>query len=164
MTSEPVPGPMSGSELASSDTALLETLILQAPVAFAFYGADLRYRRINRMLAEINGLPMEAHIGHRPAELLGDLGVAVEARLRQVMETGAVVTDDDFSAVSPVTGELRHYQSQWFPARTGRRGRPGRRGAGLRRHRPAAGRTRRCAAASSAPSSSSGPPRRWRRR
>ncbi len=118
MTSEPIPGPMSGSELASSDTALLETLILQAPVAFAFYGADLRYRRINKMLAEINGLPMEAHIGHRPAELLGDLGVAVEARLVQVMETGAVVTDDDFTAVSPVTGELRHYQSQWFPART----------------------------------------------
>ena len=117
MTSEPTPDPISGSELSSSDTALLETLILQAPVAFAFYGPDLRYRRINRMLADINGLPMEDHIGRRPAELLGELGVAVEQRLRQVLDTGAVVTDDAISVATPVTGELRHYQSQWFPAR-----------------------------------------------
>jgi PAS domain S-box-containing protein len=104
-------------DLLTSDTALLETLILQAPVAFAFYGPDLRYRRINRMLADINGLPMADHIGRRPAELLGDLGVAIEERLRQVLRTGEVVSDDDFNALSPVTGELRHYQSQWFPAR-----------------------------------------------
>ncbi len=117
MTSELTPDPISGSELSSSDTALLETLILQAPVAFAFYGPDLRYRRINRMLADINGLPMEDHIGHRPAELLGELGVAVERRLREVLETGAVVTED-ISVATPVTGELRHYQSQWFPARS----------------------------------------------
>ena len=74
MTSEPTPDPISSSELSSSDTALLETLILQAPVAFAFYGPDLRYRRINRMLADINGLPMEDHIGRRPAELLRRAG------------------------------------------------------------------------------------------
>jgi PAS domain S-box-containing protein len=103
--------------LSPADTALLETLVLQAPVAFAFYGPDMRYRRINRMLAEINGLPMAAHIGHRPSELLGELGVKVEERLREVFETGDVVTDDDFTALSPATGELRHYQSQWFPAR-----------------------------------------------
>ena len=86
-------------------------------MAFAFYGPDMRYRRINRMLAEFNGLPMAAHIGYRPSELLGELGVKVEERLREVFDTGDVVTDDDFTAASPVTGELRHYQSQWFPAR-----------------------------------------------
>ena len=53
--------------LSPADTALLETLVLQAPVAFAFYGTDLRYRRINRMLAEINGLPMADHVGQLPA-------------------------------------------------------------------------------------------------
>ena len=59
-----------------------ETLILEAPVAFAFYDTDLRYRRINRMLADINALPMEAHIGRRPSEILPDpLGAAIEARL-----------------------------------------------------------------------------------
>ena len=93
--------PETDVDLLTSDTALLETLILQAPVAFAFYGPDLRYRRINRMLADINGLPMADHIGRRPAELLGDLGVAVEERLQQVLRTGEVVSDDDFNAAVP---------------------------------------------------------------
>jgi PAS domain S-box-containing protein len=104
--------------LASSDSALLETLVLEAPVAFAFYDNDLRYQRINRMLADINALPMEAHLGRRPSELLPDpLGAAIEDRLNEVLRSGAALADDDFTALSPLTGELRHYQSQWFPAR-----------------------------------------------
>jgi PAS domain S-box-containing protein len=104
--------------LASADTALLETLILQAPVAFAFYGPDLRYRRINRMLADINGLPMADHIGRLPSDLLGDLGVKIEQRLREVLDTGETVVDEHFSADSPLTGRRHYYESQWFPARS----------------------------------------------
>ena len=66
--------------------------------------------------------------------------------------------------VSPVTGELRHYQSQWFPARAEGRSRHRRRGAGLRRHRAAAGRRGAASQRASAPSSSSGRRRRWARR
>ena len=118
----PAPGEVT-EVLARSDTALLETLLLQAPVAFAFYDTDLRYRRINRMLAEINGLEMAAHIGHRPTQVLpSPLGEMVEDRLREVFETGVVVADPDFTVTSPVTGDLRHYESQWFPA-TGEGGR-----------------------------------------
>ncbi len=110
-------GAYAGQGLESSDSALLETLVLEAPVAFAFYDTDLRYRRINRMLADVNGLAMADHIGRRPSEVLdGELGLAVEARLREVLETGRVVEDDDFTALSPVTGELRFYESKWFPA------------------------------------------------
>jgi PAS domain S-box-containing protein len=101
-----------------SDLALLETLVLEAPVAFAFYDAELRYRRINRMLADINNLPIESHIGRRPSEILPDpLGPAVERRLQEVLRTRATVVDDDFVARSPRSGELRYYESQWFPAR-----------------------------------------------
>jgi PAS domain S-box-containing protein len=111
------PSPVGREPLAPSDSALLETLLLEAPVAFAFYDTDLRYRRINRLLAEINGLPMAAHIGHRPSEVLPrELGTAVEEMLRQVLRTGLVIADDDFTVESPVTGEPRHFQSQWFPA------------------------------------------------
>jgi serine phosphatase RsbU (regulator of sigma subunit) len=110
---------LTGQErFALSDLALFETLILEAPVAFAFYDTDLRYRRINRMLADINALPMEAHIGWRPTEVLPDpIGAAIEARLTEVLATGAVVSDDDFTATAPSTGELGHYESKWYPAR-----------------------------------------------
>ena len=109
--------PEHDGELEASDTALLETLVLEAPVAFAFYDAQLRYRRINRMLADINGVPMHEHIGRRPTEVLADpLGSAVEARLTQVFASGEVITDRDFTTVEPATGEERHYESKWFPA------------------------------------------------
>ena len=105
------------AHLEESDTALLETLILQAPVAFAFYDTGLRYRRINRMLADINGVAMAEHIGRRPTEVLpAALGEAVEQRLREVLDTGLVVQDDDFTAKSPVTGEMSFYESKWYPA------------------------------------------------
>ena len=105
-------------QFEQSDSALLETLVLEAPVAFAFYDTDLRYRRINRMLADINGVPMADHIGRRPTDVLPPaLGAAVEMLLTEVLRTQKVIADDDFTAISPVTGELRHYQSQWFPAR-----------------------------------------------
>jgi PAS domain S-box-containing protein len=112
---------LTGAErLELSDVALFETLILEAPVAFAFYDTDMRYRRLNRMLADINALSMEAHIGMLPSEVLPDpLGTAIEARLAQVLDTGAIVSDDDFTARSPLTGELAHYESQWYPARAG---------------------------------------------
>lgn len=105
-------------QLGSSDLALLETLVLEAPVAFAFYDTELRYRRINRMLADINALSMGTHIGRRPTEILPDpLGQEIEARLTKVLRTGEALADDDFTATSPITGELRHYESQWYPGR-----------------------------------------------
>jgi PAS domain S-box-containing protein len=103
--------------LDRSDFALLETLVYEAPVAFAFYDTELRYRRINRALARTNGLPIDVHLGRRPTEVLpGGLGAAIEAMLRQVLTTGETVTDDDFTAIDP-TGERRHWQSAWYPAR-----------------------------------------------
>ena len=53
--------------LAAPERALLETLLLEAPVGFALYDVDLRWRRINRTLAETNGLPMETHLGRLPS-------------------------------------------------------------------------------------------------
>lgn len=112
------PAGVEHNALDPSDSALFETLLLEAPVAFAFYGTDLRYRRINRALAETNGLPIKDHIGRCPSEVLpGGLGHAIEEVLRQVLKTGQVVQQDDFSGPSLRTGEVRHWQSQWFPAR-----------------------------------------------
>lgn len=111
-------GPQAESGLESSDTALLETLVLEAPVAFAFYDTDLRYRRINRLLADVNGLPMADHIGRRPSEVLPEgLGVAVEARLREVLTTGRMVVEEAITAPLPRTGQLRTYEAKWFPGR-----------------------------------------------
>jgi PAS domain S-box-containing protein len=104
--------------LEPQERALLETLLLEAPVGFAFYDLQRRWRRINRTLAETNGLPMAAHIGRRPSEMLPPpLGDAIESHLERVLTTGQAFLENDFTAVHPTTGTVRHWQSQWYPAR-----------------------------------------------
>ncbi|RKS77577.1 PAS domain S-box-containing protein [Motilibacter peucedani] len=101
----------------ATDAALLDTLVREAPLGFALYDADLRYRRINRVLALANGLTVAEHLGRRPSEVLGDLGEAVEAVLRRVLVDGASIHDDDFVGTS-ADGVQTRWQSQWFPVRS----------------------------------------------
>src|SRR5437899_11743449 len=74
----------------------LEHLVQGAPIAFAFHGTDLRYIRVNSFLAQINGIPPEAHIGRLPTEVFGHpIGDVIEARLRDVPESGSPQEDRD---------------------------------------------------------------------
>lgn len=106
--------------LDPTDSALLDTLVREAPLGFALYDADLRYRRINRVLAAANGAAVEEHLGRRPSDVLGDLGEAVEEVLRRVLLDGASIHDDDFVAIG-TDGVQTRWQSQWFPVRADER-------------------------------------------
>src|SRR5512132_2719333 len=50
-----------------SDSALLATLLREAPIGFAFFGTDLRFRRINRSLARLHGRNGSDHLGLLPS-------------------------------------------------------------------------------------------------
>jgi PAS domain S-box-containing protein len=96
--------------------ALLDAIFSHAPVGLGFWDAELRYRRINDALAEINGVPVDDHIGHTPGELLGALGTEAEAPLRQVLATGESVTGVSHSGVMPAKpGEHRHWLASYYP-------------------------------------------------
>jgi PAS domain-containing protein len=43
---------------------LLRTLVRKAPTGIAVFDLDLRFLLVNERLAEINGLPVAAHLGH----------------------------------------------------------------------------------------------------
>ena len=65
-TGTSVPRPRaSGPDL--SDSALLDTLLREAPIGFAFFGSDLRFRRVNQALARLRrpgpGRPRRADAG-----------------------------------------------------------------------------------------------------
>ncbi|MFK4870025.1 SpoIIE family protein phosphatase [Streptomyces sp. CSMPJR101] len=72
------------------DVALSTRTIAQAPVGLAVLDTELRYVSVNPALAELNGLPADAHLGHMPHELMQDAEAArtVEAALRAVLRTG----------------------------------------------------------------------------
>ncbi len=77
------------SGLDVSDSALLATLLREAPIGFAFFGPDLRFRRINETLAGLDGLDLEAHIGLLPAQVWpGSLATRAESAVRHVLAEG----------------------------------------------------------------------------
>jgi anti-sigma regulatory factor (Ser/Thr protein kinase) len=90
------------------DAALLDTLFATAPVGFAFFGPDLRCRRVNDALTRMGGVP---------ADLM--------ETLHFVLATGEPRVNVEV-AEGPADGhdEMRHWQISCYPVRDRQRSGP----------------------------------------
>ena len=120
------------SGLDVSDSALLATLLREAPIGFAFFGPDLRVRRINQTLARLDGLDLEAHLGLLPSQVWpGTLATRVESAVRHVLadgqpllESNQPVSEAESASADqaghadgrPATDEDRQWAFSWFPS------------------------------------------------
>ena len=99
--------------------AQLETVLVSAPVGIGFWDTDLRFVRVNDALADINGLPPEAHVGRTLQEVVPNLAGRLEPLYRRVLETGGPVVHEESTGPVPGTpGDERHWFSSYFPVRT----------------------------------------------
>ncbi|OUL35507.1 PAS domain S-box protein [Nostoc sp. 106C] len=95
---------------------LLDTLFNNAPIGIGIWDENLRYVRLNNALAEINGLPQEAHIGKTVAELLPEVDAEVMAAFRHVVETGESIVAQEASGETPAApGKLRYWSVNYYP-------------------------------------------------
>ncbi|HEX6500393.1 MAG TPA: SpoIIE family protein phosphatase [Micromonosporaceae bacterium] len=103
-----------GSERAQLLT-LLQTLVREAPLGFAFFDRDIRYQMVNEALAEINGVQVEDHIGRHLTEVVPDVGARAVPLLRQVLETGEPVRGVEISGETPAQpGVLRTWVQNYY--------------------------------------------------
>ena len=111
-----------------SDSALLGTLLDQAPVGFAFIGPDLRFVRVNRALAGLSGLDPDGHVGRSPAEVWPEsLARLAEAALARVLADGRPLLDHgqpgDAQAAPGAPGSVAaavpgaRWSFSWYPSR-----------------------------------------------
>ncbi len=108
------------SEEAQRSLAMIDALLGAAPVGIAFLDRELRYVRINETLAAVNAVPVQAHLGRTPHEVLAPPVVAlIEDTLREVLETGQPRMNLEFNT-PPELGRLqgRSWQASYFPVRT----------------------------------------------
>ena len=104
-----------GDELAQTK-ALLETLLTQAPVGFCYLDLDLRFILINERLAEINGLPVSAHMGRTVAEVVPTLLPTIQKVVSRILETGKSVEGHEFSGETLAhPGVTRFWNESWYP-------------------------------------------------
>ncbi|WP_207304063.1 SpoIIE family protein phosphatase [Streptomyces syringium] len=72
-----------------TDRAVLEALFRRSPIGLAVHAPDLRVLRVNRAIAGIGGISPEDTRGHRIGDfLVAEDAETIDARLRQVLETG----------------------------------------------------------------------------
>jgi PAS domain S-box-containing protein len=98
--------------------AAFDSLLAEAPVGFAFFDREHRYVRLNRALAEINGLPVEEHLGRILAEVLPVNAAVVDPILDRVLTTGEPVLQVEMAGETPAApGRLRHWLTSFYPVR-----------------------------------------------
>jgi PAS domain S-box-containing protein len=78
----------------------IEAIYQSAPVGLCFVDTNLRFVRLNERLAQINGLPVAAHIGRTVGEVLPS-GDQLELLYRQVIESGEPILDLELSGINP---------------------------------------------------------------
>jgi PAS domain S-box-containing protein len=101
-------------------TAELEAVFANVPIGVSFMDRELRFRRVNRVLAEeINGFSAEVHLGKSGAELLPKLRDELEPTLKRVLETGQIV-EQEFTGETPTQpGRTRSWRTIHFPVKRG---------------------------------------------
>jgi PAS domain S-box-containing protein len=124
------------SDLAVSDSALLATLLREAPIGFAFFSPDLRFRRVNGTLARLHGLGHREHLGKQPSQIWPpELAGRVESAVRRVLSQDQPVFEADQQIVTAIIpesrrpgvraeadlqqdghAEVRHWAFSWFPS------------------------------------------------
>jgi PAS domain S-box-containing protein len=94
----------------------LDWVYQNTPIGLCLLDRNLRYLRVNRRLAEMNGQPIEAHLGRTVAELVPALVERAEQVTQQILATGEAATNIecvDETASQP--GATRYWNSSWHP-------------------------------------------------
>jgi PAS domain S-box-containing protein len=98
--------------------SLLRALTDAAPVGFAFFDREMRYRFVNKELARMNDLPIEAHIGRTPDEIFPTVAEEARSVFQRVLETGRPVPNYDFTGeIAGAPGRMHSWSVSWYPVR-----------------------------------------------
>lgn len=107
-------------EELSQRLAEIEAIYSTAPIGLCVLDADCRYLRINRFLAEINGVPLEEHCGKTLRTVVPNIAAKAEALVRRVIETGEPILNLEMCGETPrEPGTPRYFNFHLYPLKQG---------------------------------------------
>lgn len=110
----------SANERLQHQLAEIEVIYNTAPIGLTVLDTELRYLRINQRLAEINGYPVEAHIGRTVREVVPDLADTAERLFRSLLETGIPQLNIELQGETPAQpGVKRIWLEHFLPLKNG---------------------------------------------
>ncbi|NJK63920.1 MAG: PAS domain-containing protein [Synechococcaceae cyanobacterium SM2_3_1] len=94
----------------------LESLFNSSPVGLALLDSNLVIRRINKVLADINSLSVEEHIGKRWPNIISGMKDVLEPILQEVIDTCTVLPNIEIRGRTPADPDQDHYWlCSYFP-------------------------------------------------
>jgi PAS domain S-box-containing protein len=104
-------------ERARQEFSQLEAIYQTAPLGLCVFDLELRYRRINERLAQINGIPREGHIGKRVHDIVPSLANQAEHVQQRVLDSGQPVRYEFRGETPAQPGIERVWDERWYPIR-----------------------------------------------
>jgi len=100
--------------------ALLDSMLANAPIGFAFFDQRFRFVRVNQFLARMNDLPVNRHLGRTAREIFpAPAASMLEDSIRTVFDRGQAVRDLELHgepAADPA--QTRSWLANIYPVRT----------------------------------------------
>lgn len=93
----------------------LEALYETAPIGLCVFDEHLRWVRVNRVIAELNGRPVDDHIGRTPREVVPDLAAQAEEAHRTILRTGQRLDFEMIGTTAAQPGVERCWSQRWVP-------------------------------------------------
>jgi len=90
-----------------------------APVGLGILDENLRYLKVNRIYADLNGLTAQNHIGKHLPEVVPEIAAKVMPMLQRVVDTGELLVNYEYSGTrrrhSEKTSGIGHWVISAFP-------------------------------------------------
>lgn len=105
----------------SQSFALIDSLLEASPLAICFLDREMRFIRINQVLAELNGLSAEQHLGQDYRQLLPESAAEFAPIIQQVLETGEPVLNVEVSGEhGGRPGYFGYWLANYYPVKNER--------------------------------------------
>ncbi|HKK16083.1 MAG TPA: PAS domain-containing protein, partial [Gammaproteobacteria bacterium] len=102
-------------KVATQQLRELEILYETAPIGYALMDKSCRYLKVNKTLAEMNGLPAEEHIGKSINEIIPETAPVIRPIIKQVLKTGKPVLGMEIQEWSPVYQKKMYWLTHFYP-------------------------------------------------